>query len=364
MLTDLAQSRDNNFNLIRIIAAFAVLVTHSFVLTIGTEDAEPSIFGMTMGTIAVDVFFITSGYLVTSSLLNRQSTIEFVWARVLRIYPALWVMLFITVFVVGMFFTSLPKSSYLSSPETYFYLVKCSTLIMGVVYELPGVFNDNPFKDSVNGSLWTMRHEVRLYLLLALVWFTLRIVPKSRLRVFRMITVSFFFMGGLYILVSHFHFNTTRLFPRLFFMFFTGATFYVLREHIALSRGLFWLLVISLSLATVNEHLFFIVYLAVIAYILFYAAYVPSGLIRKYNHFGDYSYGIYIYAFPVQQSVVALMPGVSVSQMLLISIVPTILLAVLSWHLLERRALSLKDHYIGITRRITLLKNWTGKSDA
>ena len=70
--------RDNNFNLIRVIAALAVLITHSFALAIGTGDAEPfqQTLGMTMGTIAVDIFFITSGFLVTASLLTRQSIIE------------------------------------------------------------------------------------------------------------------------------------------------------------------------------------------------------------------------------------------------------------------------------------------------
>ena len=97
-LSDFTSGRDNNFNLIRIIAALAVLVTHSFALATGTSAAEPfqKTLGMTIGSIAVDIFFITSGFLVTGSLLTRKSFIdfiEFVWARVLRIFPALLVML-------------------------------------------------------------------------------------------------------------------------------------------------------------------------------------------------------------------------------------------------------------------------------
>jgi peptidoglycan/LPS O-acetylase OafA/YrhL len=76
-LSDLASSRDNNFNLIRIAAAYAVLVTHSFALSIGTADAEPfnRVLGMSIGAIAVDVFFVTRGFFVTGSLLARQSII-------------------------------------------------------------------------------------------------------------------------------------------------------------------------------------------------------------------------------------------------------------------------------------------------
>lgn len=135
-------------------------------------------------------------------------------------------------------------------------------------------------------------------------------------------------------------------------MFFVGATFYVLREYIVLSSWLFWALVIGLLLAIGNQHVFFVVYVFSIAYILFYLAYVPSGLVRRYNQLGDYSYGIYIYAFPVQQSIAALIPGVSVSQMILISAATTILLAALSWHLLERQALSLKARCIGHTKKL------------
>jgi len=133
-LVDYAQSRDNNFNLIRIIAALSVLVSHSFVLATGNPNAVPlrASIGMTLGTFAVDAFFIVSGFLVTASLVNRQNIIDFVWARVLRIYPALLVMVLLTVFALGPYFTSEALSAYLVDHKTYQYLTKCSTLISGV----------------------------------------------------------------------------------------------------------------------------------------------------------------------------------------------------------------------------------------
>lgn len=136
-------------------------------------------------------------------------------------------------------------------------------------------------------------------------------------------------------------------------MFLSGAAFYVLKEHITLSRSCFRLCVIALlSSAMVNTHTFFVVSVLTIAYMLFYVAYIPSGLLRTYNQVGDYSYGVYLYAFPVQQSVAALVPGVSVFSLLFISAFATFLFAVLSWHLLERPALGLKGSYVGYTRRI------------
>jgi peptidoglycan/LPS O-acetylase OafA/YrhL len=277
-------------------------------------------------------------------------------------------MLFLTVFCLGALFTSLPIPTYLSLSETYIYLAKCATLFMGVAYNLPGVFESNPYRGAVNGSLWTMPYEVRMYAILAIVWFTLRIMPKLRLFEFKVIVVIFSLVAGVYVFVGHFYFHSESQFAKLFFMFFLGATFYILKKHIELSRWLFWLLVIGLTIATNNKHAFFVVYVIAIAYILFYLAYVPSGLIRKYNKLGDYSYGIYIYAFPVQQSVAALIPGVSVTQMIMISAAFTILLATLSWHILERRSLKLKAHYIGYTRKLlafglTLLPGGAARQD-
>ena len=210
-----------------------------------------------MGSIAVDVFFITSGFLVTASLLTRQSIIEFVWARVLRIYPALLILVLFTVFVLGVYFTSLPLSAYFTSGRTYTYLLKCSTLIsLGVPFKLPGVFDNNPFKSAVNGSLWTMPYEVRMYAILTVLWFALRITRTYRLKAFQLIIISYAVLSGIYVLAIHFYFPTVNWFVKFSFMFFTGSSFYILKDHIRLSSLLFWLMVIALAFAIGNVHLF------------------------------------------------------------------------------------------------------------
>ena len=352
-LSNLSQGKDNNFNLIRIVSALAVLITHSFALATGSGDAEPFrlSLGMTMGTIAVDIFLITSGFLVTASLLTRQSVIEFIWARVLRILPALLVMLTLTVFGLGVYFTTLPLVSYLTESKTYLYLIKCASLITGVAYNLPGVFDGNPYNNAVNGSLWTMPYEVKMYMLLAFTWLVLSATKMNKFKLFKFTIVSVLATSGILFVACNYSFPTE--FSRFSFMFFSGAAIYVLRKYIYLSHSLFWLALIALLWSTfINAHIFFIFYVLTIPYILFYLAYIPSGDIRKYNLLGDYSYGVYIYAFPVQQSVAAMVPGVSVLSMIFISATATLLLAVISWHVLERRALGLKNYYVGHTKKI------------
>jgi peptidoglycan/LPS O-acetylase OafA/YrhL len=106
-----------------------------------------------------------------------------------------------------------------------------------------------------------------------------------------------------------------------------------------------------LAVSIVNQNLFFVVYNLVLAYMLLFLAYVPSGFVRAYNRLGDYSYGLYIYAFPVQQTAVALFPGISPLRLILISAPITVALAALSWHLVEKRALRLKSSLLNHSRR-------------
>ncbi len=353
-LSDFTQGRDNNFNLIRIVAAFAVLITHSFALVVGTSDAEPfrRSLGMTMGSIAVDAFFVTSGFLVTASLLTRRSTIEFIWARVLRVTPALWAMLILTVFGFGAYLTSLPLQSYIANPGTYYYLLKCGTLITGVTFNLPGLFEANPYRDAVNGSLWSLPVEIKMYAILATTWIAARVFKRSRLSAFKMAIVAAAAISGVAVILNPDP-SAKNQFVGLFFMFFSGAAFYVLRHHIRLSQSAFFLFVLALMASSfVDSYAFFIVFHLTIAYILFYVAFVPSGWVRKYNLVGDYSYGVYIYAFPIQQVLASVILGISVLSMILISGAITLLLAVLSWHIIERRALGLKDLYVARTKRI------------
>lgn len=353
-LSGFTQGKNNNFNAIRIAAAFAVLITHSFALAVGSGDAEPfqATLGMTIGSIAVDVFFITSGFLVTNSLFSRQSAVEFVWARCLRIFPALLVMLLLTVFGMGLFFTTLPAATYLGDKGVYVYFLKCATLLAGITYYLPGVFEGNPYKSAVNGSLWSMPYELRMYVTLVVLWVLLRVIRSVRVKFFETaIVLSAVFSAALYIAV-HFASVTQYQGLKLFFMFFSGAAFFVLRDRIVLLRGVFFGCLGALLLAAgVDKQVFFVVYTLSLAYVLFYLAYVPAGAIRNYNRLGDYSYGLYIYAFPVQQAVAASIPGVSVAQMVAISAAVTLVLAILSWHLLEKRALGLKGLYVGHTRK-------------
>ncbi len=339
------QGRDNNLHLMRILAAYAVLVSHSFVLATGDGANEPFVrsLGLTLGSIAVDVFFLASGLLVTASLLAKQDVRAFARARVLRIFPALLVMLAITVFVMGPALSQTPLRSYLTDSATYRHLLKSATLITGMGIGLPGLFQDNPYPETVNGSLWTLKYELRMYAILAVAWFMMSRFTALSERNFKWaVLLAAGVSGGLHLLSCVGHLPH-RLSTQLFFMFFTGASCYVLRHRIGMSLGWFLTLAIGLLAAGITHTYFLLAYALTLPYLLFFLAYVPSiGFIRAYNAVGDYSYGIYIYAFPVQQALLACLPGMGILSLVLTSTAIVLPLAMMSWHLIEKRAIAWK----------------------
>lgn len=348
-LSKYTTSRDNNFNLVRFVAAALVLYSHSYPLSKGPDVVDPlgSFINMTWGGIAVDVFFITSGFLITYSFFSRNNIIAFIWARILRIYPALIVAVIFCVFVVGVFFTTNTISEYLFDPQTLKFFRRNVTLFSGVKYELPGVFASNPYANAVNGSLWTLPYEIKMYTYLGIIAFTLIYVQKWLGK--RSLFITFLSIAVISVtanIVNHFVSFTPVEFIQLFSMFFVGAAFYIFRNYIFLSSKIFLVALVVLLLSTINKDLFFIFYSVLLPYLVFYIAYIPAGSIRKYNNLGDYSYGMYIYAFPVQQSVAAMLPNISVTNMLVTAFGITLVLAVLSWHIVEKKCLKMKGHYV------------------
>ena len=349
------RGRDNNLNLLRMLAALAVLVTHSFALCAGTSAAEPfqTALGMTLGTIAVDLFFLASGLLVTASLVNGRSLLAFTCARVLRIYPALVVMLLLLVLIVGPAMSMLDTWRYLRDPATAAYFLRNAVLFFGVHYQLPGVWLDNPYPAAVNGSLWTMPYEVRAYACLVAAWCIAGLLPGGQRRCLTGIALAVVPMLGLAVLGQHAGVLHLPHGVRLSFMFATGAALFLMADRVVLSRGLAVALLLALAGLAGRGHsaLFGALYLVTVAYLTLCLAYLPGGWIRRYNRLGDYSYGVYIYAFPVQQTVIALWPGIAPGATTAAAAAVTLGLAAASWHLVEKPALGARGALADRVRR-------------
>lgn len=338
--------RDNNFNLMRMLAALALLLSHSFPLALGPRAVEPfqASLGMTLGTLAVGIFFTISGYLVTASLVSRPSLADFALARARRIYPGLWVAIALTVFVLGAGFTTLDLDDYLSHPRTWFYVLKNGTLLFGFVDRLPGVFADLPYPGVVNGSLWTLPIEVRLYVALAAVQAAL--LRWRRRRPGAPIGPVLVALAASCVVTVAWQGAESSSALRFSAMFFVGAVLQLYRHRIPLTVSGLAAGVALLAVGSIDTGLFALAFVSAGAYVVLCLAYLPGGWLRRYNRLGDYSYGLYIYAFPVQQLVAVARPGIGVAALFAASAAGTLVLAVLSWHLVEspvlRRAAGLR----------------------
>ncbi|MCP5059067.1 MAG: acyltransferase [bacterium] len=329
--------RDNNYNLLRMAAAVAVIVTHSYALS-GRSASEPLRAAypdqeLTIARLGVMVFFVISGYLVTKSFVSRGSVAQFVEARVLRIYPALIAAVLVSL-AIGAWASPLPLESFLAHKQvTRYFLVNTTMLHYQVEFFLPEVFWDLPNR-IVNGSLWTLPSEVRMYVFVGL----LGVLGLLKTRL--LFLMALLGLGGLCL-------SNPALASRLVgttylaVYFAAGAFCFLFRTALPISTPLMALF--SLLAIAASGTPFFRpgVHIAVV-YGTFWFAYVPGGILRSYNRIGDYSYGTYIYAWPVQQLILTNSPGVTPLPLAAFATLATLPFAIASWHLLEHPVLRLK----------------------
>ncbi len=343
------RGRVNNFNLLRLLAALAVLFGHSFVLTAGhqsldTVDPISRIlmqyggFNEAIHELAVDVFFVISGFLVARSFLTQKTIIGFIEARVLRVLPAAVLCSVITVFTLAWLGT-LPVADYFAHPETWQFLINNSTL-WRVEFDLPGVFANNAYSGAVNGSLWTLPIEVRAYVILTLLGVVALLRFRHGSNLVLAILVILFLVPEWSSIVTR---NEDKW--RLFLFFFCGTGFYVNRKYIPIGilPPLVLLAVFAATAAFPKLHaLIFVVVVSYLILTVALARYYPS---LDPGKVGDFSYGVYLYAFPVQQVLIQLLPsGLNGWWLTVWASIVTLLLAAVSWFLVERRALQQKGY--------------------
>ena len=349
-LAAFAGGRDNNFNLIRFLAAAGVLFGHALPISGVPASAFEHRVSQALSAGSVDVFFALSGFLVTASLFARGGLADFARARVLRIYPVLFVASFAGAFVIGPLVTRLALGDYLRSAETWRYAAQNAFLIwpLGVRFTLPGVFEGAPIARAVNGSLWTLPWELSMYVMLTLagaIAFHSRLsnaregVRRALVALAAVASVALA-LNGAFQLSSAFRVVEGL---RFFALFLAGAAFQVLRDRIPLTWPLALASFAALMVAFAGRGRFDLLYAPAVTYAVLWLAYVPGGALRAYNRLGDYSYGLYAYAFPIEQLVVERVPGVAWVGLVLRAGIITLAVAALSWHWLEKPMLALKS---------------------
>ena len=336
-LASYTEEPQNNYLLLRLVAALLVIYGHSYGITKlpGQMDLiQRALRFEYAGSVGVEAFFVISGFLVTASYLNRRNWSEFMKARCLRIFPGLIACMLATVFLLGPVVTTLPALEYLTSSELYGFLFRNITLV-SLHFTLPGVFENLPVAGAVNGSLWTLPAEFLLYVLLS-VFGVAGILFSRRWYGFFILLCCLGAIG--LCLEVHFFADKSR-YLRLFLLFAAGSVMRVYADRIPLNTWIFAALSVVTALFYHHRGMQYMFTLWLI-YAVFWIAYVPN--LHIFNRLGDYSYGLYIYAFPIEQTLRQYIPAIQPLELFFCASLLTLGCAMLSWHFVEHPALDLK----------------------
>jgi len=339
----LLNRQQNNFNLIRLISALLVLIAH------GNQPLDPinrlSHGIVTCNEIAMPAFFFLSGLLVSQSLDQTPSRLNFCWRRFLRLYPAACIVILVSAFLLGPLVSTLPPSAYFSHPLFRQYLR--TVLLVRIYFDLPGVFQHSVMGPSVNASLWSLSLEIKLYACL----FLFSYIKNKSLYNSLIITATILLFG----IGAFFHVPVETairqsgnpgfiLYPysNLTVYFLIGILCYRFRTRLLIPA--WWIVMVPLiGLVSIWLHILNLTAFLLLPAAILYAAVTGTRWIRKITPSPDLSYGIYLWGFPVVQVVLnELHPPTPLATLLLTTLI-TVLLALLSWYLVESRALKAKN---------------------
>ncbi|MEX0286390.1 MAG: acyltransferase family protein [Paracoccaceae bacterium] len=309
--------RSGNLDALRLALAGCVIVSHAWPLALGPGTVEPleHLTGRSLGGWAVLLFFFLSGLLVTGSA-ERRSAIAFWQARVRRIFPGLGVALIVTLCLAHV------SGATATPADAVIWWMRAVTLV-SIEHQIPGAFAANPYPGVVNGPLWSLFHEVLAYgVCMVLVSLGL---SRWGLRVLTLTALT-----GIISLWADALPSRLATFLPLFFAFSVGMAAHHFSDRLRLSPwGGFAAICATFILPEP---------LSVIA--VCYGAISLALCIPPIRLSGDYSYGLYIYGWPVAQTVVHLLPGIGPIPLTALSLALTVPFSILSWHTVEHPTLT------------------------
>lgn len=331
-----------NFDYIRLVAASAVIFSHSFLIAEGSEANEPFVRLLgeknILGLYGVFTFFVVSGFLITESACESNSIGGFAWRRLLRIYPALICCAAFCGVVLGSIFTGMPLATYWLELFPLHYLLGASLFPGTEGWSIPGVVfypHGGLLAEGINGSLWTIPQELTCYVIVGVLFLV---------RALRLYIVAVLAALCLPLMLLPFPAVPKEIGDFLFVIpsFAGGALICLIRRHRVLPL---WPLLLCpfIGVYAVWAGKTLQLFPLFAAYPLICLATAQRFRLPSLKRFGDVSYGMYLYGWPVEQVARAVL-GESASwwEIFAVSLPAAALLGFLSWHLLEKRALRLK----------------------
>ena len=322
-------TRSNNLNLVKFIAALFVIISHAYPLCKGAEYndilSDLSRNSIAFGSLAVAIFFMSSGFFVTKSLLKSKDSKKYLHNRFIRIFPPLWFTLIVCILVCGLFFSTYSLGKYFLSSDFFKY---CLNFILIPIHNLPGVFMNNIYPGVINGPLWTLPIEFVCYLVLLLAY-KLNLVNKKIYKYVSLLVIVAFVGINLIPL-------SIKGYIQPCFLFFWGSFYWIYRDKITMNNTYFlislvaFVLLIVLGYGQVASFLF-------VRYLTLYIAFCLPQCNNRLASLGNLSYDIYLCGWPIQQMVISLFGGsMLVGMNILISIPLSILVGYITYSLVEK----------------------------
>ena len=345
----------NNFDFLRLLFAVWVIITHSYPLT--GQPEQDLLWKITNGQtafsyISVRGFFAISGYLIIQSLLRSNNLMDYYWKRILRIFPALFVVLLFS--TIACYFAYNGTTPYWGNLSTYTYLPRNMVFFTEMYQDqgtIEGIFSTNRYGTPINGSLWTIKMEFFAYMMVSLL-FVFRKNRKMLIVLVLIVTVYLQIMAPFFInrgknynfLARIFHLSHHQM--QDVYSFFTMGSLLALLEIEKLKKKtLTTIFLVSLGALVVATCLGFFRYTH---YFLLPIVCISFGISSwRYinsigSKIGDLSYGIYLFGFPIQQLIEYFLKPTPL-EMMLYALPVVIILAYLSWSFVEKKALSYKN---------------------
>jgi peptidoglycan/LPS O-acetylase OafA/YrhL len=334
---------NNNFDFLRLLFASFVIITHAYPLS-GTADCDV-LCQLTnnqtnLSFVGVKGFFIISGYLIFQSLQRSENLKAYYWKRCLRLYPGLFVMLVLTLLFIPFIYEG---TSTLFLNKNYLTYLPNNLTLYRVQYRISGVFENNPYPKAINGSLWTIPYEFTMYAFLSLLFF---VKKKKHMLTLLCVFVGLFLIGNIFFSKELSRVRITLLgnyVAELGYFFLVGSLLAAL--HLVTWKHKRLILVICGVLMIMSSYLefyhlgeFFLLPITILLIGL-----LPIPMIKDIGKtIGDLSYGIYIYGFLIQQTLVYFFKLDHIALMFY-SLIIAYIFGYLSWHFVEKKALQFKN---------------------
>jgi len=339
MLNSIFSLGTNNLNLVRLILSLMVIVSHSFVL--GGFGFAPTFNEISLGELAVASFFCISGFLISKSA-ERLNPLKFAWNRVLRIFPAYWLSLFMVALVFSNFVDMVRKNETgWSFSIAIQYIASGVPMIFPRIDQIASTLGENPFPNVWNGSLWTLRYELILYFAAIPIIFV------------RKVGMKLFFLSALY--SAAVVFKSTGIFPtsssgpfhlmNFSIFFLSGCIAFSLKSNIRIKKSHAAIALLAFFLG-MGASLDLTLLSFPLTYLLLFLGYFGNGAYFKLTSKIDISYGMYLFAFPIQQILAMLdFQEYGVIIFTIASVVLTLPIALLCWFLIEKPCIRLAKLY-------------------